>query len=64
MKKTYTIRENNVIIFPNTKDERNLTEECKECSYCIYNKQACRGNKEGIFCDWFTIDNDYNEIDE
>lgn len=55
MNKTYCIRENHIIINPNTVNERNLTEEKAECRYCKYDKKTCKGNKESCFCDWFTM---------
>ena len=62
MEKTYCIRENSVIIFPNTTKERNLTEEAKECRYCQNDIKTCRGNKEGMYCDWFKMKETYEEI--
>lgn len=64
MNKTYCIRENRVIINPNTVNERDLTEEKTECRYCKYDKKTCKGNKESCFCDWFTMKEGYTEIEE
>ena len=64
MKKYYKLSNNEIIINPNTSQEENLTEETKECEYCKYNPEICRGNGRGVYCDWFTIVNGFEEIEE
>ena len=55
MEDTYTLKENHIILNPNTKYEEDITEDARECEYCQEDKKTCRGNKIGIFCDWFKV---------
>ena len=66
MKKTYTLQDNQFIIYPNTDKERNITEECAECRYCIRKPRSTCGhyNPEVDFpaCDWFTFSKEWEEV--
>lgn len=66
MKKTYTNRNNQLIIYPGTSKERNITEEQSECKYCILApKSTCGHYNPGIdypACDWQTFSNEWEEI--
>lgn len=67
MSKKYVIRDNHIIINPNTDIERDLTEEHLECKFCEKNPSTCGHKKiydEYGFCDWFKILDDYMEIEE
>jgi len=68
MKKTYCIRDNQIIINPNTSNERNLTEEQAECRYCKLAPHTKCGHYHPDIdypaCDWFTMKDGYREIGE
>lgn len=72
MANKFMIKDNHIIVNPNTKKENDLTEEGSECSICTYSQCNFCGhyNKEipsygeQKFCDWFTIVEDYEEIEE
>lgn len=62
--KTYTIRDNQIIINPGTPREKNITEAAEECKYCIYIPKTCRNNDGiGQFCDWFTVTKDHEYVE-
>lgn len=66
MEKTYCIRNNQLIIYPDTSKERNLTEEGAECRYCKYApKSSCGYYKPEIdypACDWQTMGDGWVEL--
>lgn len=67
MSKTYTIRDNQIIIYPNTEEECNITEEQRECETCKYNPKNCGYYENGIdypACDKHTFDGDEWEFVE
>ncbi|KYC46216.1 MAG: hypothetical protein AMQ74_01861 [Candidatus Methanofastidiosum methylothiophilum] len=54
---TYELRENEVILNPNSIWEHNITEEEEECSYCA-DKHICTREK-GSYCEEFIIEKEY-----
>ena len=57
LNKFYTITDNQIIIYPGTSKELNITEEEQECKYCIYNSKTC-GHKQP-YCDWQTFSKEW-----
>ena len=68
MKKTWTIRNNHIIIYPGTSKERDLTEEQAECRYCKLAPHATCGHYhldiDYPACDWQTMKEGWEEITE
>jgi len=68
MEKFYIMRNNQFIIYPGTVRECNITEEEKECKYCIRKPKTKCGHYNPKVdypaCDWFTFNNKWREIKE
>jgi len=56
--KKFTIRNNHIIIEPDTDSEVDVTELRDECSYC---QKHCKQENVG-FCDQFKAQNEYEEV--
>jgi len=65
MKKTWIIRDNQLIIYPNTSKERNITEEQAECRYCIHKPKTSCGHYHPDLdypaCDWQKFSDEWEE---
>jgi hypothetical protein len=44
-----------IIIYPNTNREYNITQNFEECEYCQKDIGKCKGNKAGTYCNEFKI---------
>ena len=61
--KTFTIRENQIVLNPCTPNEENITYRAKECSYCVNDKNTCgHAKKCEMYCDFFIMIPEYKEV--
>lgn len=54
---TYDVRDNQIILNPDTMWEENITESNEECDYCT-DRNLCTRDK-GAYCDEFSIDSEW-----